>query len=142
MTALRFLQGEWTAGTGDGVPGKADTGACSFTPDLGGKLLVRRSFADYPASEGRPALHHEDRMVIYAEGGTLRADYWDGEGHVIHYAVETGPDSAVFTSPAGQGPRFRLSYRRNADATLGLTFEIAAPGKDFSTYLSATLKRR
>ena len=56
--------------------------------------------------------------------------------------METGPDSAVFTSPAGQGPRFRLAYRRNADATLGLTFEIASPGRDFSPYLTATLKRK
>ena len=142
MSAMRFLQGEWGSGEGGGVPGKADAGACSFTPDLDGKLLVRRSFADYPASGGRPALHHEDRMVIYAENGALKADYWDSEGHVIHYGVETAGDTAIFTSLPAPGPRFRLTYRKRSAVSLDLTFEIAAPGKDFAPYLHATLLKK
>lgn len=141
MAALRFLQGEWVGVDGDGTPGKA-AGACAFTPDLDGKLLLRRSFADYPAAEGRPALHHEDRMAIYAEGGALKADYWDSEGHVIRYAVEASASAVVFTSLPGPGPRFRLSYRLGADGMLVLDFEIAPPGKDFSPYLHARLKRK
>ena len=142
MAELRFLQGEWIGVDGDGSPGKASAGACGFTPDLDGKLLMRRSFADYPAANGRPAQHHEDRMAIYAEGGALRADYWDSEGHAIHYAVEARDGRAVFTSLPGPGPRFRLSYARNADGSLDLAFAIAAPGKDFAPYLHATLKRK
>jgi len=142
MAALRFLQGEWVGVDGDGTPGKAAAGECAFTPDLGGKLLLRRSFADYPAAQGRPAFHHEDRMSIYAEGGALKADYWDSEGHVIRYAVETSADTAVFTSLPGPGPRFRLNYRLQADGILAFDFEIAPPGKDFSPYLHARLKRK
>ena len=141
MSAMRFLQGEWSSGEGGGVPGKANAGSCSFTPDLDGKLLIRRSYADYPASGGRPAMHHEDRMVIYAEHGALKADYWDGESHVIHYGVQAAADVAVFTSLPAPGPRFRLTYHKASATSLDLTFEIAPPGKDFAPYLHATLER-
>lgn len=142
LAALDFLKGEWASGDSSGEPGKASGGAFSFKPEAGGKALLRRSFAEYPAAEGRPASRHEDLMVVYAEGGTLKADYWDNEGHVIHYSVEAGSGSAVFTSLPGPGPRFRLSYRRQDASTVGLSFEIAMPGKDFAPYIQATVKRK
>ena len=135
--SLRFLLGEWEAAP------RADqsTGRFSFSIDLGGALLVRRNHAEYPAREGRPASTHDDQMYIYREGDTpsLRAIYFDTEGHVIHYATERLADGQVtFVSDATPGaPRFRLSYTKTADGKLNGSFEIAPPGKPdaFSKYL-------
>jgi len=97
-SAFQFLLGEWT-GEGSGQPGDSSAGAFTLAPDLDGTVLVRHSFADYPAAGGRPAVHHTDLMVIYRDGAgkPIRATYWDNEGHVIPYSVQTSAGSAVFT---------------------------------------------
>src|SRR5262249_15309755 len=85
LEALRFLLGDWR-GEGGGQPGQA-AGDFSFTPTLQGRVVVLKSFADYPATADKPAYRHDDLMVLYAgEAGGLRADYYDNEGHLIHYA--------------------------------------------------------
>ena len=138
---VRFLAGEWS-GEGDGKPGAA-TGSASFRFDLDGKVLVRRSFADYPAANGRPASRHEDLMTVFAEGGQLKAFYVDNEGHVIRYLVAPVPGGAVFTSEPAPGPRFRLTYLQKSEAVVALRFEIAPPGKPeaFSTYIEASTRK-
>ena len=95
--ALRALVGEW-AGEGSGAPGQG-TGGFSFTEDLAGKVLVRRNRAEYPATKDRPAFVHEDLMVVYRAPGSAqpRADYYDNEGHVIHYGVEVSGDGTAIT---------------------------------------------
>ena len=83
-------------------------------------------------------------MVIFAEDGRLRADYFDSEGHVIRYEVQSPvPGTLVFLSEARPGtPRFRLTYAGVGAATAGLTFEIAPPGAtEFRPYISARLRR-
>jgi len=117
---VQFLTGEWVGDT---------PGACSFTFDLGGKVLVRKSFSESPA--GR----HEDLMVLYLEK-ELKAIYFDNEDHVIHYKVESGPDWVRFVNE-----QYRLTYRKEGDHVV-MDFEIAAPGKAFSNYLHATLRRK
>ncbi|MGA3329007.1 MAG: hypothetical protein ABSF45_31555 [Terriglobia bacterium] len=42
----QFLVGHWNGG-GGGPPGQA-AGSFSFSPDVQGKVLVRKSFAEYP----------------------------------------------------------------------------------------------
>jgi hypothetical protein len=80
-------------------------------------------------------------MVIYAApgGGGARADYYDSEGHVIRYAVQSpAANQAVFTSDATTGaPRVRLTYRLEGGVLEG-TFEIASPEAPdvFKPYLS------
>ena len=140
LDALHFLLGTWNA-VGEGKPGQAN-GASTFARALQGRVITRTSYADYPATEKRPASRHEDLMVIYADGDALRADYYDSEGHVIRYAVHAvGADRAVFTSDvvAGQ-PRYRLTYILQAPGKLDGTFEIAPPGQPekFATYLTWT----
>ena len=140
-TALRTLAGKWSA-EGGGTPG-AGAGEFSFTPDLQDKILVRRSFAQYPATKDRPAFRHDDLMVIYG-APEPRAVFFDSEGHVIHYRIQAGGDSIVFTSdPEPSAPRFRLTYSKIAGDRLRLKFEIAPPGKpdSFSPYIEATAKR-
>lgn len=138
---VRFLVGEWT-GEGDGKPGAAK-GAASFRFELDGKVLVRRSHAEYPAANGRPATRHQDQMTIFAEGGLLKAFYVDNEGHVIRYLVAPVAEGVAFTSEPAPGPRFRLTYLKKSEALTALRFELAPPGKPeaFAPYLEATTRK-
>ena len=139
----QFLVGNW-AGEGGGEPGQG-TGTFSFSPDLQGKILVRKSFAEYPAANGKPASRHDDLLVVYRDEAThaLRATYFDSEGHVIQYAVSSADGTAVFVSDgATSGPRFRMSYTSTGKDTLKFKFEIAAPGKDFAPYIEAAAHRQ
>lgn len=142
---LQFLVGEWT-GEGGGQPGQA-AGRSSFEPGLEGQILVRKSYAEYPAAKDRPAYRHDDLMIMHREpGGQPRAIYFDNEGHTIHYAVRPRDDgnAVEFVSDAApDSPRFRLTYVKTGPATLSLKFEIAPSGKPdaFSTYLQASLRR-
>jgi len=139
LSPLRFLIGAWDS-VGHGKPGEA-TGVATFAPALHGNAITRTSYADYPATDKRPASHHEDLMVIYANAGAIRADYFDTEGHVIRYAVRADePNRATFTSDAVTGePRYRLTYVR-AEGQLNGSFEIAPPSAptSFTTYLTWT----
>jgi hypothetical protein len=138
LQPLAFLIGEW-ASSGEGQPG-VGTGTAVFSPSLQDRVILRTSFADYPATDNRPASRHDDLMVIYAVAGGVRANYFDSEGHVIRYSVESpAAGQAVFLSDAEQGAfRFRLTYQLVGDDQLDGTFEIAAPGAPdtFKPYLS------
>jgi hypothetical protein len=137
------LLGEWQ---GDpGAPG-GPTGSFTLTPELAGRVLVRKSYAEYPQSAGRPAFRHDDLMVIYRDRDATRADYWDNEGHVIRYVVtiEKGK-TIVFQSEAAPGrPRFRLTYLAQGADRLSLRFDIAPPNApdQWKLYLQATLHRK
>lgn len=143
LANVRFLLGDWVA-AGGGKPGDA-TGTTTFASALRGTAITRTSTADYPALGKRAAYHHEDLMVIYASNGTIRADFYDSEGHVIRYGVTADGTHATFTSDAVAGePRYRLSYVLDAQSHLNGTFEIA-PAKslsEFATYLTWTSHRK
>jgi hypothetical protein len=140
---LQFLVGHWI-GEGSTADQGAGTGAFSFTPDLQGKILLRKNFAEYPQANSKPAYRHDDLMIIYHDGPShdLRAIYFDNEEHIIHYAIKPSGDSAVFLSEGMQdAPRFRLTYTSAGPDRLKLKFEIAPPGKDFATYIEASAHR-
>jgi len=137
--------GSWQ-GTGSGEPGQGG-GEFSFVPELQGAVLARHSYAQYPATKDKPAYRHDDLMVIYADpvNGKTHADYWDNEGHVIHYDVELSGGKLVFLSDAAQpGPRYRLTYVKTGEDALKLTFEIAPPNDraSFRTYIEASARRK
>lgn len=137
--------GTWE-GVGSGAPGQGG-GEFSFAPELQGAVLVRHSYAAYPATKDKPAYRHDDLMVVYPDGKTMRADYWDNEEHVIRYTAELSDSGRklVFVSDTAQpGPRYRLTYVKTGDDTLKLTFEIAPPGAPdkFSTYIEAAARRK
>ncbi|WP_161663968.1 hypothetical protein [Corallococcus silvisoli] len=138
LKPFAFLLGTWDA-AGGGTPG-ASAGTFTFQPDVQGQVLVRRNESSTPAGI------HEDLMVLYLPTpDAVRASYFDNEGHVLQYAAhaEDSPASAEFVTDEGRGgPRFRLSYRLNADGTLNVKFEIAPPGAEFRTYLEGTARRR
>src|SRR5512133_4321533 len=141
LEAVRFLGGDWV-GESDGKAG-SPSGAATFRFELEGKALVRRSHADYPAANGRPAAHHEDLMTVFVEGGQLKAFYVDNEGHVIRYLATAVPRGVAFTSEAAPGPRFRLTYLQTDAATVIVRFEIASPNAPdaFKTYLEGVTRR-
>lgn len=141
---LRFLFGTWE-GAGQGTPGEG-VGSFTFELVLDAGALLRRSHSSYPAAKDRPAVTHDDLMVIYREGGNLRALYVDNEGHVIHYAVATtdAPRKVTFTSAAGpDAPRYRFTYRLVGEDTVRTRFEIAPPGHPdaFALYVEGDARR-
>ena len=141
------LLGNWVAADSSGAPGKANGGACSFSLDLQGAVIVRKNHADYPAPGGRPASTHDDLMVIFHRGDAVLANYHDSEGHEIAYAVIAKPveKTWTFVSDAAAGaPRYRLTYTGVSLTELKLKFEMAQPDKPdaFRTYIEATLKRQ
>ncbi len=129
---VQFLVGNWK-GVGGGAPGQR-TGEFSFTPDVQGKVLVRRSFAEFAAAR------HDDLIIVYREKGQLRAIFFDSEDHVIHYAVRSIEGGVQFVSD-DPGPRFRLTYRSTGKDVVKIKFEVAPPGKEFSTYIDASARR-
>ena len=139
LAPLDFLLGNWEANApGSGV------GTTTFERKLGNKVVVRTNHADYAATKERPATSHDDLMVIYAApDGAIRATYYDSEGHVIDYTVETADGSAVFTSETQPGMgRFRLTYKLTYAGIVSGEFEIAPPAEPqgFKSYLTWTMK--
>ncbi len=143
--AIDYLIGNWT-GEGGGVPGQG-VGAFSFEPSLEGKVLIRKSRAEYPATKDHPAFAHEDLMIVYRElddraEGAPRAIFFDSEDHVIRYDITMFGDRIVFTSePAPNSPQYRLTYTRVTASSLRIKFEISSRGNGFTTYLEASAKR-
>jgi len=139
---LDILLGTWES-AGDTQLG-AGQGTAVFTRELHGQVMVRRSTADY-TSGPQAGTHHDDLLIIYRNepDGPPKAIYFDSEGHVIHYAVSSLAENAVLFQSDGSdpGPRYRLTYAR-VSARLNGTFEVAAPGGEFKTYLSWTSTRR
>jgi len=151
LAPLRFLVGEWIAI--DAPAG--ETGSFTFRLAVQDRVLVRTNEANYAATPERAASRHEDLLLIYSENGSLRADYFDSEGHVIRYAIvsrftTSSAKAAVTTGvmflsdPNPREPRYRLTYIVASDGVLGASFEIAPPGspESFKPYLSWKARRR
>lgn len=72
-------------------------------------------------------------LVIYQRlEKRTRAEYFDNEGHVIHYSVSFSEDKKTITLVSdviSSALRFRFIYRELKDDLLSLEFDIAAPGK-------------
>jgi hypothetical protein len=133
---LSALIGEWQ-GTGGGEPGNGN-GVFTFKYDLGQKVLVRRSHAEYPAREGEPVVVHDDLMITYldAAGVPSRAIYFDNEGHTINYSIIAAVGSIVFLSDkAPKAPVFRLTYFPIDEKTMNVRFETSRDGQRFAVYV-------
>ena len=134
---LHFLIGTWEAKTSaQGSAGANVIGTYTFSEDLNGNAITRTSSEDKCAGPKDFNCQHHDALTIYREGAEVAALYIDGEGHVIHYTVTTPDDhTALFLSPAGMGPVFRLRYQKTA-ALMSGSFGMAAPGsQEFHSYL-------
>ena len=143
--AFNFLIGEWV-GEGSGTPGEA-TGSSTFSFNLQDRVLIRNSYADYPAANNRPAFRHDDLMIIYQENKSIRAIYFDNEGHVINYTVSLSTDlnSIICLSEINPtAPRFRFTYTKMENNRMKFNFDFAPPGKpeEFSKYLDGMVRKK
>jgi hypothetical protein len=132
LEPLGFLVGNWTAGQGKvAATGGVATGRSAFSIEAGGAALLRRDHTSLKGADGKRAGGMDQVMLIYPEGGTVKADYSDGT-HVIHYvnAQVTPGRSVVFRSASQPGaPSFRLTYEAAPEDVLKVKFEMAAPGQ-------------
>jgi hypothetical protein len=77
-------------------------------------------------------------MVIYGDGATVKAGYFDSKGHVIRNVAQPRAGGIVFVSEIKPAePRYRLTYVSTPTELTG-TFEIAPPGKPaaFAPYVT------
>ncbi|MDP4238143.1 MAG: hypothetical protein Q8904_01560 [Bacteroidota bacterium] len=133
---LDGLLGEWV-GEGAGLPGQGN-GSFTFKYDLDKKILVRKSHTEFPKTENKAAIIHDDLTVIYPDysGNPSKAIYFDNEGHTINYTVLCSEDTITFTSnKIPNVPVFRLTYTLLDNETMKTKFEMSQDGDKFSTYL-------
>jgi len=143
LAGLGFLVGQWKSNDGK----VADTdgtsnGTSTISIEADGTALLRRDHTETFDAKGKSSSGFDQIMMIYFENGAVRADYVDGEGHVIHYAsanVVAGK-SVTFDSAPGAGPAFRLVYELQAPATLAVSFGMTQSGQ-FHPIASGTLSR-
>ena len=137
-----WLTGDWI-GVGAGQPGKGG-GSFSFHAELDNRILVRKSHSEFPAAANKPAVVHDDLMVIYPDSGVnaSKAIYFDNEGHTINYAITYADKSIVLTSNKAPGvPVFRLTYSLLENNVVNTTFEMSQDGEHFMTYIEGKSSR-
>lgn len=137
-----WLIGEWR-GEGSGQPGQGG-GTFSFKTDLDGKILVRKSHSEYPASGNRPAAIHDDLMIVSLDysGNPTKAIYFDNEGHTINYSISYAPNTIVLTSEKmANVPVFRLTYTLLDTQMVNTKFEMSQDGEKFMTYVEGKSKK-
>lgn len=145
LSDLSFLVGNWQAVQGQVADtGETAMGHSAITFEAGGNVMLRRDHTDLFDKAGKPSGSFEQVMMIYPEGGTLHADYSDGQ-HVIHYlnAEVVSGRSVTFTSaPQPNAPTFRLQYSLTDPRTLSVAFQMARPGgSDFHPIATGSLTK-
>jgi len=138
----KWIIGEWIV-EGNGQPGQGG-GTFSFKTDLNNKILVRKSHSEYPASEGKPKLIHNDLMVVYDDNSGIpsKAIYFDNEGHTINYSISYSETSIVFISDKVPNiPIFRLTYTLLENEIVNTKFEMSRDGENFFTYIEGKSKK-
>jgi hypothetical protein len=138
-----WLIGDWV-GESSGAPGQGG-GRFSLQPDLDGNILVRKGHAEYPATNDKPRIVHDDITIVYLDnaGHPSKAIYFDNETHVIHYAITYSENSILLTSGKVQGmPIFRLTYELLDTETIRVKFAMSQDGENFRTYTEGTCKKK
>lgn len=145
LSDIGFLVGQWKSDDGK-VSDAHETskGVSAISIEADGNALLRVDRTRTFDASGKETSSFGQLMTIYLERGALRADYEDGEGHIIHYvsAVVTPGKSVTFSSAEGAGPVFRLTYELQTPNTMLVSFGMAPPGQAaFRPIASGTLVR-
>jgi hypothetical protein len=145
LAPLGFLLGNWTGDDGKvAETGGTSKGGSQISAQSDGWALLRQDHTELFDKNGKPAGGFHQTMVIYSDGGAVRADYVDGEGHTIHYvSTEIAPQNSVtFSSAPGQGPQFRLRYELQAPRVLAVSFGMIPPGQsEFHPIATGSLRK-
>ena len=111
-------------------------------------MLIRKNHAEYPKTKDRPAVSHEDLMIVFVDpvNQQTRAFYTDSEGHVFQYQAKFSNDGNAITFLSDvlpTLPRFRLTYTRTKPDQMALTFDIAPAGKPehFRRFIDAAVRK-
>jgi hypothetical protein len=131
LQPLGFLVGHWEGGGPVSDTGGRAHGVSAITVEADGRALWRNDRNETFDKSGKPTGGFGQVMLIYPEAGGVKADYVDGEGHVIHYgpAVIVAGRSVEFTSIApASAPTFRLLYETEGADTLKISFTFRPPG--------------
>ncbi len=145
FSSLAFLEGTWDAQVQSNAAIKL-AGRYTFDRELNGHILARHATSDLGCKAPTSFdCSHSDLLYVFQQtpGSALKADYFDSEGHVIHYDVTTPTaTSVIFLSPAGGGPQFRLSYELTGKVMTG-KFGMHMPGQgEWRTYLEWSGSRK
>jgi hypothetical protein len=143
------LIGTWT-GTGEGVDGKG-TYERTYQFVLNRKYIEVKNKTVYaPTKENSKGYVHED--VGYISYDKMRKKFvfrqFHGEGFINQYTLDSlsaDKKTFVFISEAieniPQGWRARETYTVTKDG-IAEAFNLAEPGKEFTPYTNATLKKK
>ena len=137
-----WLIGEWK-GEGNGQTGQGE-GTFSLKPDLEDRVLIRKSHSEYPATENKPKIIHDDLMVVYKDlsGNPSKAIYFDNEGHTISYTISYADKTIIMTSEKIPNyPVFRLTYISNQAEMIHVKFEMSQDGEKFITYTEGKCRK-
>lgn len=144
LAPLGFLLGNWVAADGHSEGGHVNHGTSTFEPAAQGTALLRQDHTEVFDASGHKIEDFGQVMLIYPDGGKLRADYFDGQ-HPIHYTtVSVEPQHSVRfeTAPQPGAPSFRLTYVETAADTLSVKFEMSPPGQSgFQEIAAGTMHR-
>lgn len=146
---MKYFVGNWK-GTGGGQPGEG-TYERSYQFIFNNNYIQVKNTSTYPPSGKNPRGEvHED--IGYISYDKARKKFvlrqFHVEGFVNQYtldSISTDSKTLVFVSesieniPAGW--RAKETYRIVSDNEFTETFELAPPGKEFSVYSTAVLKR-
>jgi hypothetical protein len=141
-TKWSWLVGEWK-GEGSGEPGKGG-GIFTFKTDLNDKILVRKAHSEYPATAGKPAIVHDDLLIVYLDfsGNPSKAIYFDNEGHTINYSITYSEKAIVLLSDKiPHVPVFRLTYNLLDNDSIDTKFEMSQDGEKFMVYIEGKSKK-
>ena len=147
---LKFLVGSWE-GTGKGQPGSSKVER-EYQLVLGDKFLQVKNKSVYPPQKENPKgeVHEDWGLFSYdRDRKQFVLRQFHIEGFVNQYRLEQpAPDAKTFTfvtesiENIPSGWRARESYKLvNANEFIE-TFELAAPGKDFETYVETRFRRK
>jgi len=137
-----WLIGEFQ-GEGSGQPGQGG-GTFSFAFDLDKNIVVRKSHSEYPATNNKPLIVHNDLMIVYPDytGNPSKAIYFDNENHTINYSITYQDKAIVLTSnKIANVPIFRLTYTLLNDGMVNTKFEMSQDGEKFMTYIEGKSKK-
>ena len=144
---FNFVTGSWSGPVESG--GRIGGRVVSFGLEVDGATLGYRATTYYPVKDSQPEARSEEiAKIVYdgARGKYVALVVFSTKAWGI-YDAEVRPDGSIrFTARElanlEAGVKSRWTLTRKVDGTLLEELDVAPPGKDFASYLSATLTKK